>query len=100
MSSVGLAGGWSEAVPHVVHLTPNTVELIPTLGALPPPRRARPGPDPHSPTCLACHLASQDGLVKVTAKKAAPRHTGALELTRRYRGISLIRNRPPPRTLQ
>jgi len=28
-------------------LTPNTVELIPTLGALPPPRRARPGPGPH-----------------------------------------------------
>ena len=29
-------------------LTPNTVELIPTLGALSPPRRARPGPGPHS----------------------------------------------------
>ena len=28
-------------------LTPNTVELIPTLGAFPPPRRARPGPGLH-----------------------------------------------------
>ena len=55
----------SEAVPHVVPicdalltgflpedkgpsaLTPNTVELIPTLGVLSPPRRARPGPGPH-----------------------------------------------------
>ena len=27
----------------------DTVELIPTLGALPPPRRARPGPGPHMP---------------------------------------------------
>ena len=26
----------------------NTVELIPTLGALSPPRRACPGPGPHS----------------------------------------------------
>jgi len=29
-------------------LTPNTVELIPTPGALPAPRRARPGPGPHT----------------------------------------------------
>jgi len=38
--------------PHNFHPTPsahtlNTVELIPTLGALFPPRRARPGPGPH-----------------------------------------------------
>ena len=33
-------------------LTPNTVELIPTLGALPPPRRARPGPGPHTADTL------------------------------------------------
>jgi len=33
-------------VPYT--LTPNTAELIPTLGALSPPRRARPGPGPHS----------------------------------------------------
>ena len=57
--------GSSEAVPRVVPiceglltgflpedkgpyaLTPNKVELIPTLGALSPPRRARPGPGPH-----------------------------------------------------
>ena len=29
-------------------LTPNTVELIPTLGALSPLRWARPGPGPHT----------------------------------------------------
>jgi len=57
----------SEAVPHVVPIcngllteflpedkgpyasyTPNTVELIPTLGALFPLRRARPRPGPHT----------------------------------------------------
>ena len=34
----------SEAVPHVV-----PIELIPTLGALSPSRRARAGPGPHPP---------------------------------------------------
>ena len=29
-------------------LTPNTVELIPALGAFPPPERARPGPGSHT----------------------------------------------------
>ena len=41
----------SEAVPHVVALTPSTVELIATLGALSPPRWARPGPSPHNIGC-------------------------------------------------
>jgi len=35
------------AISSPYALTPNTVELIPTLGALPPPRRVRPGPGPH-----------------------------------------------------
>ena len=38
-------------------LTPNTVELIPTLGGLPPPRRARPRPGPRT---LLPPLPSED----------------------------------------
>ena len=34
-------------------LTPNEVEPIPTVGALPPPRRARSGPNPHI-LCFVC----------------------------------------------
>jgi len=34
-------------------LTPNTVQLIPTLGTLSPPRRARPGPGRHTRSKVA-----------------------------------------------
>jgi len=47
-------------------LTPNTVELIHTLGALPPPRRARPGRGPHTldqeAACKTQTLCQEDSL--------------------------------------
>jgi len=50
----------SEAVPHVVPICDGllTVEQVPTLGALSPPRRARPGPGPQTP---APHHVSSRG---------------------------------------
>ena len=48
MRSARPSGSLAGGEPGSEVLTLNTVELIPTLGALSPPRRARPGPGPHT----------------------------------------------------
>ena len=69
--------------PHAYALTPNTVELIPTLGALFP--RGGPVPDP-APTLRA------RSLLLSAARSAEVLRTKRMQP--QYRGISPIRNRP------
>ena len=53
----GVRGPFVERHKVSYALTPNAVEPIPTLGALAPPRRARPVPGPHTRTAPPHHCS-------------------------------------------
>ena len=70
-------GGRGELASHdagggaLYTLTPNTVELISGFGAPPPPRRARPGPGPHT-LLLRCRNGISGCVLKPVFLKAIP----------------------------
>ena len=86
--------------------TPNTVELIPTLGTLSPPRRVRPGPGPHkhlqrqevAPTPASSATAPTSGAKACLLIRKHGRFTPTREIKRHVR--ALARNHPEGWKLQ
>jgi len=75
-AGVGQLGGSRQGLPGAYALTHHTVELIPTLGALFPPRRARPGSGPHR-RCVM-FLAERRGRTTRRHRRQWPRTTWRL----------------------